>query len=288
VDEDEDEDDCDLLEDDDIWEKLTGDADAGGNGDDVAAALPEDIDLPDAQWEREVEGAHAEAVAQRDANASLWAAIEQSASASHADPQPPRLGGPRRASIPSHRLKHATARQVFASSQFNQADKAKSEAFFKRWQKEHKAHREKVNLALAQRQDKERLLAKKKADRLARQEARRREKEAELAARRDSRGFDQLMRQGADKEKAEARCARGKGATYVMPSEQTFEKKGDTMPVIRVAQLCPSIKVPAAVVKKVDAWRAKRKAAAASSAAAPKGAADPCSYFRAFKKRERK
>lgn len=275
-------DDCELLEDDDIWEKLACDADAGGDA--VAAALPDDIDLPDAQWEQEVEGERADAIARRatDADANVWAAIEESTAASYTDAQPPRLGAPRRVSIPSHRLKYATARQVFASSQFNQADPAKSDAFYKRWQLEHKAHREKVNWALAQRKDRDNLLAKKKADRLARQQERRLEKEADLVARRDSRGFDQLLRQGANKEKAEARVARGQGVTYIVPSEEMPDKKAGILPKIRIGQIVPTIKVSAKVMQKASALLSTK--AKPSKARAE----DPCPYFRVFNKRERK
>jgi hypothetical protein len=251
------------------------------------AALPEGIDLPDDQWEAEANAARAEAVEQRDASADAgaWAAIEATASMAITDAQPPSLKAPRRKSIPSTRLKHATARQVFASSQFNQSDKAKADAFYKRWLQEAKAQREKVNLAIAMRKDKDALLAKKRADRLAAKEARRVEAEACLANQRESRGFDQLLRQGAVKEKAEARIARGQGATYIVPSEELIDRKAGILPTIRIGQVAPTIRISAKVMKKVDAILSKRKVPADKPKARVE---DPCPYFRVFNKRERK
>lgn len=197
------------------------------------------------------------------------------------DEQPPSLKPPRRVRIPDHKLKHATARQVFASSQFNQSDKAKADAFFKRWQVEQKAHREKVNEGIARRKSKEAQRAKKKADRLALQKARHLEKEAQLTEKRDARGFDQLMRQGAVKEKAEARVARGQGVTFIVPSEEIPDRKAGILPKIRINQLVPTIKVSAKVMQKADALLSKGKRGKAR-------AEDPSPYFRAYKARERK
>ena len=198
------------------------------------------------------------------------------------DEQPPSLKQPRRVRIPDHKLKHATARQVFASSQFNNPDKAKADAFFKRWQVEQKAHRDKVNEGIARRKSKENQRAKKKADRLALQQGRRLEKEAERAEKRDTRGFDQLMRQGAVKEKAEARVARGQGVTYIVPSEETVDKKAGFLPKIRISQIVPTIKIPAKVMQKAEALlsnKGKRGKARVE---------DPCPYFRVYTARERK
>jgi len=256
------------MDDDDIWEKLTGDAGDGGA-----------VDEEEGEGETEGEQGQAEA---RSAAGSVWAAIEATAAKGVTDVQPPRLGAPRRVSIPAHRLKHATARQVFASSQFNQTDKVKADAFFKRWQGENKAHRVKVQHAIDQRKFKEDQLAKKKADRLALQKERHLEKEAELAAKRDSRGFDQLMRQGAVKEKAEARVARGQGVTFIVPSEEIPDKKAGILPKILINQIVPTIKVSAKVMQKASALlSAKAKPGKAR-------AEDPCPYFRVFNKRERK
>jgi len=198
------------------------------------------------------------------------------------DEQPPSLKQPRRLRIPDHKLKHATARQVFASSQFNNPDKAKADAFFKRWQVEQKAHREKVNEGIARRKSKEAQREKKKADRLALQKARHLEKEAQLAEKRDARGFDQLMRQGAVKEKAEARVARGQGVTFIVPSEQIADRKAGILPKIHINQIVPTIKVSAKVMRKVDALLSKGKGKGKARAE------DPSPYFRAYKARERK
>jgi hypothetical protein len=261
--------------DDDIWETLTGEP---------GCAAPEDAEEEDEDDDADDVGeARTEATVPRhaDTDAGLWAAIEASASKGIVDEQPPSLKQPRRVRIPDHKLKHASARQVFASSQFNQSDKAKSDAFFKRWQVEQKAHREKVNEGIARRKSKEAHRAKKKADRLALQKARHLEKEAQLAEKRDSRGFDQLMRQGAVKEKAEARVARGQGVTYIVPSEEIPDKKAGILPKIRIGQLVPTIKVSAKVMQKASALlSAKGKGKARVQ--------DPCPYFRAYKARERK
>jgi hypothetical protein len=276
-DEDEEMDDGRLLEDDDIWETLTGEA----GGDAIAAALPEGIDLSDDQWEEQANAERAEAVQQRGADADagesadarVWAAIEATAA-------------PRRVSISTQRLKHATARQVLASSQYNQSDRAKADAFYKRWLREAKEHREKVKAILAMRKDREDLLAKKKADRLAARKARQQAEEERLASQRDARGFDQLLRQGAVKEKAEARIARGQSATFIVPSEEVIDRKAGILPTIRISQFCPTIKVSAKVMKKVEGMMSKQKKAPAAGTKAR--VEDPCPYFRVFNKRERK
>lgn len=278
-----------LLEDDDIWQTLTGEA----GGDAIAAALPEGIDLSDDQWEEQANAERAEAVQQCDAGADagasmdarVWAAIDATASMGVTDRQPPSLKAPRRVSISTHRLKHATARQVLASSQYNQSDRAKADAFYKRWLREAKEHRERVKAILAMRKDKEDLLAKKKADRLAARKARQQAEEERLASQRDARGFDQLLRQGAVKEKAEARLARGQGATFIVPSEEVIDRKAGILPTIRISQFCPTIKVSAKVMKKVEGMMSKQKAPTAGTKARVE---DPCPYFRVFNKRERK
>jgi len=278
-----------LLEDDDIWETLTGEA----GGDAIAAALPEGIDLSDDQWEEQANAERAEAVQQRGADADagesadarVWAAIEATAAVAVTDCQPPSLKAPRRVSISTQRLKHATARQVLASSQYNQSDRAKADAFYKRWLREAKEHREKVKAILAMRKDREDLLAKKKADRLAARKARQQAEEERLASQRESRGFDQLLRQGAVKEKAEARIARGQGATYIVPSEELIDRKAGILPTIRIGQVAPTIRISAKVMKKVDAILSKRKVPADKPKARVE---DPCPYFRVFNKRERK
>lgn len=279
-----------LLEDDDIWETLTGEA----GGDAIAAALPEGIDLSDDQWEEQANAERAEAVQQRDADADagestdarVWAAIEATAAVAVTDRQPPSLKAPRRVSISTQRLKHATARQVLASSQYNQSDRAKADAFYKRWLREAKEHREKVKAILAMRKDREDLLAKKKADRLAARKARQQAEEERLASQRDARGFDQLLRQGAVKEKAEARIARGQSATFIVPSEEVIDRKAGILPTIRISQFCPTIKVSAKVMKKVEGMMSKQKKAPAAGTKAR--VEDPCPYFRVFNKRERK
>lgn len=270
-----DEDDDVLMDDDDIWDKLTGDAGGGAADGEWGQEEAEE------ETEGEQERGHGQADAQSTAG-SVWAAIKATAAKGVADVQPPRLGAPRRVSIPAHRLKHATARQVFASSQFNQMDKIKADAFFKRWQVEHKAHCQKVQHDIDQRKAKDDAEAKKKADRLALQQARHLEKEAELAAKRDTRGFDQLLRQGAVKEKAEARFARGQGVTFIVPSEEIPDKKAGILPKIRIGQLVPTIKISAKVMQKASALlSAKAKPSKAR-------AEDPFPYFRVFNKRERK
>jgi len=279
-----------LLEDDDIWETLTGEA----GGDAIAAALPEGIDLSDDQWEEQANAERAEAVQQRGADADagesadarVWAAIEATAAVAVTDCQPPSLKAPRRVSISTQRLKHATARQVLASSQYNQSDRAKADAFYKRWLREAKEHREKVKAILAMRKDREDLLAKKKADRLAARKARQQAEEERLASQRDARGFDQLLRQGAVKEKAEARIARGQSATFIVPSEEVIDRKAGILPTIRISQFCPTIKVSAKVMKKVEGMMSKQKKAPAAGTKAR--VEDPCPYFRVFNKRERK
>ena len=261
------------MDDDDIWEKLTGDAGDGG------AVDEEEGEEEETEGEQEREQGQPEA---RSSEGSVWAAIQATAAKGVEDVQPPRLGAPRRVSIPTHRLKHATARQVFASSQFNQTDKAKADAFYKRWQAEHKAHLKKVQHDIDQRKAKDDAEAKKKADRLALRQARHLEKEAELAAKRDNRSFDQLMRQGAIKEKAEARVARGQGVTYIVPSEEIPDKKAGILPKIRISQVMPTIRVSAKVMQKASAllsFKAKPSKARTE---------DPCPYFRVFNKRERK
>ena len=262
----------DVFMDDDIWEKLTGDAGGDAGGDETQEEDEE------TECEPEQEGEPPQA---RGSDSSVWAAIEATAAKGEVDVLPPRLGAPRRASIPAHRLKHATARQVFASSQFNQTDKAKADAFYKRWQQEHKAHRAREEAIIAQRKLRDAQIAQKKADRLAGQEARRREKEAEIAAKRENRSFDQLMRQGAVKEKAEARVARGQGVTYVVPSDEIVDKKAGILPKIRINQLVPTIKIPAKVMQKVDTLLSKGKPSKAR-------VQDPSPYSRAYKARERK
>ncbi len=262
------------MDDDDIWETLAGESDG---------AAPEGVAEDEGGEDEDEEEEHTDAIVPRheDTDAGLWAAIEASASKGVVDEQPPSLKAPRRLSIPEHKLKHASARQVFASSQFNQSDRTKADAFFKRWQVEQKAHREKVAAAKARRKAKEDAEAKKKADRLALQKARHLEKEAELAAKRDTRGFDQLMRQGAVKEKAEARVARGQGVTYIVPSEEIPDKKAGILPKIRISQVMPTIRVSAKVMQKASALlSAKGKGKARVQ--------DPCPYFRVYKARERK
>ena len=90
------------------------------------------------------------------------------------------------------------------------------------------------------------------------------------------------MRQGADKEKAEARVARGQGVTYIVPSEEMPDKKAGILPKIRIGQIVPTIKVSAKVMQKASALLSTK--AKPSKARAE----DPCPYFRVFNKRERK
>ena len=273
-----DEDDDVLMDDNDIWEKLTGDA-GGGAADGEWGQ--EEAEEAEEKTEGEQERRQGQAEA-RSAAVSVWAAIEATAAKGVADVQPPRLGAPCRASIPARRLEHATARQVFASSQFNQTDKGKADAFYRRWQAEHKAHLRKVQHDIDQRKAKDDAEAKKKADRLALQQARHLEKEAELAAKRDTRGFDQLLRQGAIKEKAEARVARGQGVTYIVPSEEIPDKRAGILPKIRIGQIVPTIKISTKVMQKASALlSAKAKPSKAR-------AKDPCPYFRVFNERERR
>merc|ERR1719377_140260 len=58
------------------------------------------------------------------------------------------------------------------------------------------------------------------------------------------------MSQGAKKEKAEARLARGQGTSYVVPTEETNDKATGTLAKIRISQVLPTIKIPAAAVLK--------------------------------------
>merc|ERR1719399_2786737 len=57
------------------------------------------------------------------------------------------------------------------------------------------------------------------------------------------------MSQGAKKEKAEERLARGMGTSYVVPTEETNDKATGTLAKIRISQVLPTIKIPAAMLE---------------------------------------
>ena len=259
---------------------LVAAAAAGDDDDDASVAVPEDIDLPDDVWEQQVEeervaieAEEAEKEAQAQAEAQAEAVKAQEAIEANAfaaaeacllgfaplaplepvDAQPPKLKPAlKREPIPLRKLKTATLTQVLACSQYWQKDAAKAHAFYQRWKEESKAHREVVRLALEEKNRKDKAFAEAKAAREAKQAAAaaaRAKKEAEA---REARGWNQLMSQGAKKEKAEARLARGKGACYVVPTEETNDKKAGTIAPIRVGQLLPSIKIPTAVLQKLE------------------------------------
>jgi len=247
--------------------------DGPNDGDDGASdALPEDIDLPDDVWEQQVEEERAvleaeeaekeaeAAKAQEVIEKNAFAAAEQSllgyaplAPLEPVDAQPPKLQpAVKRKAIPLSKLKTATLPQVLACSQYWQKDEAKAKAFYDRWKEESKAHREVVRLRLEAGDRKKQAFAEAKAAREAKKAAvaaARAKKEAEA---REARGWNQLMSQGAKKEKAEARLARGKGACYVTPTEETNDKKAGTIAKIHVGQLLPSIKIPTAVLQKLE------------------------------------
>merc|ERR1719313_2725486 len=65
------------------------------------------------------------------------------------------------------------------------------------------------------------------------------------ATAREDRGWNQLMSQGAKKEKAEERLARGMGTSYVVPTEETNDKATGTLAKITISQVLPTIKLPA-------------------------------------------
>ena len=167
------------------------------------------------------------------------------------DAQPPKLKPAlKREPIPLRKLKTATLTQVLACSQYWQKDAAKAHAFYQRWKEESKAHREVVRLALEEKNRKDKAFAEAKAAREAKQAAAaaaRAKKEAEA---REARGWNQLMSQGAKKEKAEERLARGMGTSYVVPTEETNDKATGTLAKIRISQVLPTIKIPAAAMLK--------------------------------------
>ena len=231
------------------------DGEDGGDGDDDESdAVPEDIDLPDDVWEQQVEDERVVIEAEAEREASLLSFAPR-APLNPVDAQPPRLTPAiKREPIPLHRLKKATLAQVLACSQYWQKDAVKSNAFYQRWKTESKAHRAKVRAALEAKQRKDKAFAEAKAAREAEKAARTATQANEEADKRESRGWNQLVSQGAKKEKAEGRLARGKGTCFVVPTEETNDRKAGTIAKIHIGQLLPpiKIKIPNAALEKLQ------------------------------------
>jgi len=56
----------------------------------------------------------------------------------------------------------------------------------------------------------------------------------------ENRGFNQIMSQGAKKEKAEARLQRGKAATYIEPTDEATDRKGKTLAPMVIKHVEPA------------------------------------------------
>merc|ERR1719183_3185770 len=148
--------------------------------------------------------------------------------------------------IEPHRVKKATAREVLGSSNYakhGQVFWAQGKTESIEWRERCRAREVRRDAKLKAEMDKK---AKKAAERLAKAK----EVAEKAAEKREERGWNQLMSQGAKKEKAEERLARGMGTSYVVPTEETNDKATGTLAKIRISQVLPTIKIPAAAVLK--------------------------------------
>ena len=158
---------------------------------------------------------------------------------------PPSLKPKKRPYIEPHRVKKATAREVLGSSNYAKH----GQVFWAQWKTESKEWRERCRAREVRRDAKLKAEMDKKAKKAAEREAKAKEVAEKAAEKREERGWNQLMSQGAKKEKAEARLARGQGTSYVVPTEETNDKATGTLAKIRISQVLPPIKIPAAMLK---------------------------------------
>ena len=187
-------------------------------------------------WEDVVTSAYSE----EDEKRRMEAAEAAAAAAAPVDVTPSRCVPVKRKSLKGP-LKKAGYLAVLRSSQFHQDD-AKSNAFFRRWQKESKEWRIAQETKLSNRKNaaqlKARAKAKREADKLARAEA----EVNRHAERLECRGWNQLMRQGAEQERQENRS---RGGVFIEPSDEVVDKKSNFIPPIRLVQAPIKIKVTA-------------------------------------------
>ena len=113
-----------------------------------------------------------------------------------------------------HQIKHLTARQAWASR--NQ--EIHRGAFIKEWRKEASAFKARNTARLNKCENKAAIIAAAIAARAARHDQSIVNKALKTSETKESKGFNQLMRQAAVRERVEAR---GRGGCYVLPSENT-------------------------------------------------------------------
>ena len=154
---------------------------------------------------------------------------------------PPSLKPKKRPYIEPHRVKKATAREVLGSSNYAKH----GQVFWAQWKTESIEWRERCRAREVRRDAKLKAEMDKKAKKAAEREAKAKEVAEKAAEKREERGWNQLMSQGAKKEKAEARLARGQGTSYVVPTEETNDKATGTLAKITISQVLPTIKLPA-------------------------------------------
>ena len=202
-----------------------------------------DEDLPDgfgedaAEYAAEVAAAHAKAVAEQreeeeaaERAAARDAAAEALAAAEGEDAPSLRSGRPKWTPIKGE-LKKATLQQVLHSTQWNDKDREKAEAFWKRWLEESTAWRAQQEEKLRRRKDAEELKARAREKRAKAHQEKVEADQKSYDEWMERRTFQRDISQGADRERKEKRRL----GEWSVRSEVT-DKRAKTLGKIFVSQ----------------------------------------------------
>jgi hypothetical protein len=173
--------------------------------------LPDGFGENDAEWDEMVAKARSDALADRAREEQAVLAADASGATAvvavaEGDDDAPSLrnGRPKWTPIKGE-LKKATLYQMLHSTQWQDQDREKAEAFWKRWQDESRAWRAEQAEKLRRRKDVEELKARERAKREAARVARLEEDQAKYDKYMEMRSFQRSMTQGADRERKEKR-----------------------------------------------------------------------------------